>query len=140
MTKISKSQVYRDIIDDLVKMCHQGQGQISAYKVREGVWNSNATPEAIAAQEDSDVLPPEVDAEFRKMLTDDYKVNLLLNRLSSDDREILAKMLTQEIVAGVFETLKTLEQFKISPFEEGYEGSPFNDFIGRLGDWEWPES
>jgi hypothetical protein len=40
---------------------------------------------------------------------------------------------------GVFETLKALEEFQIAPFESGYEGSPFNDFIGRLDDWQWPE-
>jgi hypothetical protein len=35
--------------------------------------------------------------------------------------------------------LKALEEFQIAPFESGYEGSPFNDFIGRLDDWQWPE-
>jgi len=40
---------------------------------------------------------------------------------------------------GTAEALKVLEQFEIEPFQDGYEGSPFNDFIGRLSDWEWPE-
>lgn len=48
-------------------------------------------------------------------------------------------MLANEVVTGVFETLKVLEQFRVPPFEDGYEGSPINDFIGRLGDWKWPQ-
>jgi len=60
--------------------------------------------------------------------------------MSPTDREILARMLTQQVVTGVFESLKVLERFKIEPFKQGYEGSPFNDFIGRLADWDWPET
>lgn len=51
-------------------------------------------------------------------------------------------MLSQEVITGVFETLKALEQFEIQPFEDGYEGSPYNDFIGRVNpnnQWPWPE-
>jgi hypothetical protein len=48
-------------------------------------------------------------------------------------------MLAHEFAGGVFETLKALEAFDIAPFREGYEGSPYHDFIGRLADWEWPE-
>jgi hypothetical protein len=66
-------------------------------------------------------------------------MNLLLARLTRADREILATILTQQVETGVFETLKVLEQFGIAPFEDGYEGSPFNDFLGRLANWEWPE-
>ena len=60
--------------------------------------------------------------------------------MSHQDREILAGMLAHEAELGVFETLKVLEQFQVEPFEDGYEGSPYNDFIGRLADWEWPEA
>ena len=49
-------------------------------------------------------------------------------------------MLSQEVVTGVFGALKALEVFRIAPFEEGYEGSPYNDSIGRLDGWNWPES
>ena len=57
------------------------------------------------------------------------------------EQAILALMLAHEVEAGVFETLKVLEQYEIAPFEDGYEGSPFHDFIGRIsGEWEWPES
>ncbi len=70
---------------------------------------------------------------------DQHEINLLLARLPEAEREILAGMLVHEVELGVFETLKVLEEFRIAPFEDGYEGSPFDDFTGRLGDWEWPE-
>jgi hypothetical protein len=41
-------------------------------------------------------------------------------------------MLADEVVTRVFESLKVLERYGVSPFEDGYEGSPFNDFVGRL--------
>jgi hypothetical protein len=119
MSRISKPQIYRDVIDQLVKACHEGQGQIGARRARAGVWNASATPERIP---------------------DQHAINLLLARLSEADRETIAQMLVDEVVTGVFESLKVLEEFAIPPFEDGYEGSPFNDFIGRLDDWEWPES
>jgi hypothetical protein len=67
-------------------------------------------------------------------------MNLLLAKLGASERETLATFLAQEFEGGVFEALKALEKFQIPPFEGGYEGSPFHDFIGRLsGEWEWPE-
>jgi hypothetical protein len=101
-----------------VRVCREGQGQISARRARAGIWNTNATPDYIQYQ---------------------HEINEFLARLSVQDREILAKVLVQEVVLGVFESLKVLEQFQIAPFEEGYEGTPYHDFIGRLADWEWPE-
>jgi hypothetical protein len=114
-----KPQIYRELIDALVQMCKDGQGQIGARRVREGVWNQNAT---------QDFIP------------DQHQINLLLRRMSPADREILVAMLSHAVVTGVFETLKALEQFQIEPFKDGYEGSPYNDFIGRLDDWEWPKA
>ena len=118
MAKPKKSNTYRDVVDELVAMCREGQGQIGARRARDGVWNQNAT------------------AEY---LSDQHEINDLLARMSAADREVLAKMLAWEVVTGVFETLKVLEQLQVPPFEDGYEGSPFNDFIGRLDDWEWPQ-
>jgi hypothetical protein len=117
MTIQAKPDIYRDIIDSLVDMCHTGQGQIDAHRIRRGVWNENARPDYIE---------------------DQYEINLLLSRLSKDDREVLAKMVTGAVETGVFETLKSLEQYQIEPFTSGYEGSPIHDFVGRLQDWEWP--
>ncbi len=118
MTEPKKPQKYRDIIDALVEMCHHGQGQIGARNARRGVWNGNPI-----------VMVPE----------DQQAINKLLARLSPAERDTLARMLTQEVETGVFETLKALEEHGITPFEDGYEGSPFHDFVGRLTDWKWPE-
>ncbi len=119
MSEPRKPRIYRELIDELVRVCKDGQGQIGARRARDGVWNQNATKDFIPEQ---------------------HEINLLLNRMPPADREILAGMLAHGVVTGVFETLKTLEQFEIEPFKDGYEGSPYNDFIGRLADWEWPEA
>lgn len=117
MTIKSKPGIYRDFIDSLVEMCRRGQGQIDAQRVRRGVWNENARPDFIE---------------------DQYQINLVLTRMSEADRAILAKMIASAVETGVFEALKSLERYQIEPFTTGYEGSPFNDFVGRLQDWEWP--
>jgi hypothetical protein len=119
MSEPHKPHLYRQVIDELVRVCKEGQGQIGAMRARKGIWNQNATADFIPEQ---------------------HEINLLLKRMSPADREILAGMLADEVATGVFETLKVLEQFEIEPFKDGYEGSPFNDFIGRLSDWEWPEA
>jgi hypothetical protein len=118
MTETTKPQVYRDVVDHLVDVCQNGQGQIGARRVRAAIWNENAN------------------AEF---LPDQHEINILLSRMSAADREILAQLLAREFWHGVFETLKALEEFEIAPFENGYEGSAYNDFVGRLDGWEWPE-
>ena len=112
-----KPSSYRQIIDELVRVCQDGQGQVEPRRVRAGVWNQNATAEFIPEQ---------------------HQINLLLQRLSAADREVLAGMLAQAVVTGAFETLKVLEEFAVEPFQSGYEGSPYHDFIGRLGGWQWP--
>ncbi|MBP7688211.1 MAG: hypothetical protein KA765_09890 [Thermoflexales bacterium] len=113
-----KPKIYRDIVDRLVHECQQGQGQIGPRRVKAGLWNQNAR---------EDCIP------------DQHKINFLLSELSVEQREILARMLESEFVSGVFETLKALEDYRIEPFLEGYEGSSYHDFIGRLDNWEWPE-
>ena len=117
MTIKSKPGIYRDFIDSLVEKCRRGQGQIDAQRVRRGVWNENARPDFIE---------------------DQCQINLVLARMSEADRAILAKMIASAVETGVFEALKSLERYQIEPFTTGYEGSPFNDFVGRLQDWEWP--
>ena len=118
MREAMKPQKYRDLIDHLVDVCHNGQGQIGARRMRSAVWNKNATSD---------------------YLSDQHQINLLLERLPATDRDILATQLASEVELGVFETLKALEQFEIAPFESGYKGSAFNDFVGRLDGWAWPE-
>ena len=115
----SKPKVYRDFIDDLVRVCHLGQGQIGPDRARRGSWNPHIT---------ATTAP------------DQHAMNLLLAKLSASDRETIATFLAQEFEGGVFETLKALEKFQITPFEEGYHGGPYHDFVGRVsGEWKWPE-
>jgi hypothetical protein len=114
-----KPREYHAAIDALVEVCRAGQGQIGAERVRKGVWNQNASP---------------------TFLAEEHLVNEILKNLAIEDRYALAAALAKEFEAGVFESLKVLEELRISPFEEGYEGSPFHDFVGRLGGWQWPEN
>lgn len=48
-------------------------------------------------------------------------------------------MLEQAFVSGVHESLVVIHEEAIEPFDKGYEGTPFHDFVGRLDDWQWPE-
>jgi hypothetical protein len=102
---------YREIIDNLVRECRSGQGHIVPKAVREGVWN----PEQ-------------------------HDINGLLNRTSAADREVIARMLQEAFEGGVHQTLVAIHEARLAPFDKGYEGTPFHDFIGRLNDWEWPKS
>lgn len=51
---------------------------------------------------------------------------------------MLAKILRDQFVAGIYAALVALHDGEISPFEVAYEGSPAHDFVGRLEGWEWP--
>lgn len=110
---------YRDLIDRLVHDCRSGQGQIDAHRARAGVWNEIAAP---------DLLPEQ------------HAINLLLARMPEGDREILARMLTEAFSEGVFTALVALHEARIEPFDKGYEGTPFHDFVGRMDEWHWPEA
>jgi hypothetical protein len=115
-----KSKLYKSFIDYLVEVCRNGQGQIGPERARRGIWNVNATED---------------------FLEDQHEVNILLSQLDEKQREILANLLEEKFIGGVFESIKALEVFKIEPFVEGYEGSPYYDFIGRVDkdQWEWPD-
>jgi len=115
-----ENKLYREMIDELVNMVKTGQGQIGSNRAKEGIWNKNAKRDGI--------------------LDDQYEYNKLLKKLDQDERLVLARLLEEQVKTGVFETLKALENKKIKPFDEGYEGSPFEDFIGRMNDWEWPDN
>ncbi len=112
-----KPHQYREAIDALVRACRTGQGQVGAQRALNGVWNQNANS---------------------TFLQDEHRLNELLRGLTEQDRNAIAKALAQEFEAGVFEALKVLEELRISPFQDGYEGAAYHDFIGRLGGWEWP--
>ena len=123
-----KPQAYRDMIDAMVSVCQSGQGQLGSERALKGIWNENI-PDANAPK--PDWFPPD-------LWDDQRSINDLLSRLAPSDREVLARLLSNQFETGVFESLKVLEHFQIPPFEDGYEGSPYNDFIGRLADWPWP--
>jgi hypothetical protein len=109
---------YRELIDRLVDQCRNGQGTVGSGRVMAGIWNANATPSRFA---------------------DQYEFNQLLKRLPSEDRPVLAKMLKHAFESGVHSTLVELHEVKLPPFEDGYEGTPFHDFVGRLADDPWPK-
>jgi hypothetical protein len=116
---MKKPPVYRAVIDGMVRALREGQGQIGARRARAGLWNQNATQDSIPEQ---------------------HAINVLLQRLDPGGREVLAGMLVHQVELGMFEALKVLEEYEVPPFTDGYEGSPFHDFVGRVsGDWDWPE-
>lgn len=117
---MEKPEKYKDFIDCMVDVCHEGQGNISARRVVNGVWNNSAK---------------------KNFMEDQYIMNKILKKLSKKEQMVLAAFFSQEFESGVFETLKYLEEFEIEPFIGGYEGSPYHDFIGRVAKedmWEWP--
>jgi hypothetical protein len=107
---------YRAVIDRLVDDCHRGQGQLGAARARAGVWNANATPEN---------------------LPDQHEINVLLTRMSREDREVLGRMLQHAFAGGVHASLAALHERSLPPFDRAYEGTPFHDFVGRMAGWTW---
>lgn len=114
-------QQYRTLIDALARECREGQGQIGARRARTGTWNPSAGA---------------VPGDF----PDQRRINELLAGMRQGDREVLAQMLAQAFQDGVFTALRVLHDHQVPPFQDGYEGTPFNDFTGRLDDWPWPTS
>lgn len=112
--------LYRQMIDAMVLACAQGQGQVSAERVRVGVWNANAA-------EVADVDPSQL------------AMNTLLAGLAAEQREVLAVRFAEEFASGMFNALEVLHAADLGPFHAGYEGNPSDDFLGRMDGWEWPE-
>ena len=112
-------ELYRTLIDELVKECREGQGQVGSRRARTGIWNPSA-----------DTVPND--------LPEQRRINVLLAAIGQEDRELLAQMLVEAFESGMFTALRILHDYQVSPFEDGYEGTPFNDFAGRLDDWPWP--
>lgn len=105
------AEQYRRVIDDLVRSCREGQGQIVPKRVRAGQWRG------LVKDADDEVLAP----------------------LTEGQREHVAQIAADAYVDGVHEALVVLEANGVIPFDRGYEGTPYHDFIGRLTDWEWPD-
>ena len=110
--------MYRQVIDAMVVSC-AGAGQVSAERVRVGVWNPNADPDTDANQ---------------------VTMNALLSMLPPEHREALAVLFAEEYASGVYNALQVLRAAELQPFHEGYEGDPSDDFLGRLDGWDWPVS
>lgn len=80
---------------------------------------------------------------------DSEGINAVLEKLSEEDRAILAKFVLDAYSSAVFDVLDLLEWYascknmKISIEGEILPTSHFegiqNDFIGRRDGWEWPE-
>lgn len=80
---------------------------------------------------------------------DTEKINAVLNRLTEEERNTLAKFVTETYSSGIFDVLDLLEWYacckdmKISIEGEVLPTDKFegiqNDFIGRREGWEWPE-
>lgn len=111
--------MYRQVIDAMVVECAQGQGQVSAHRVRAGVWN-------VDAEEDPEALP------------DQHVINQILRKLDPEEREFLAQLMADEFSSGVFNALNVLHVAAVAPFELGYDGTPTDDFLGRMEGWDWP--
>jgi hypothetical protein len=71
-------------------------------------------------------------------MPDQQCINTFLASLNETERDVLAAMLSEAFAGGVHETLVVLHEEQIAPFENGYEGTPFHDFVGRLDNWPWP--
>lgn len=112
--------LYRQIIDAMVVTCVRGEGQVSAERVRAGVWNVNA-------HEIEDVDPTQ------------QAMNDLIAHLSLDQRATLAAVFADEFSSGMFHALRVLHAARFAPFDDGYDGTPGDDFLGRLDGWTWPE-
>lgn len=112
--------LYRQMIDAMVVSCATGQGQVSARRVRVGVWNANA--DAIA-----DVDPAQ------------QAMNSLLGSLTEAQRDALAVLFAEEYASGMFNALEVLHAAQCAPFDRGYDGDPSDDFLGRMDGWTWPE-
>lgn len=121
---VSKPKHYRDIIDTLVRMCREGQVQISSRQEREESLSRVA----------SGFFSRQVQIDSSRQALEG-----LLKRLSAEDRDLLIGMFRDQVELGVFETLKTLEVFQVPPFQDGYEGSPLYDFVDHLDGREWPQ-
>lgn len=111
---------YKDFIDGLVKMSHHCAAANAVQKGR----------------------IPGTDAEASG-------INELLARLSSRERDVLAKFVGEAYHSGIYDTLEQLEWLRcckgMAVTVEGnalplgeYEGLPC-DYIGRRSGWGWPD-
>jgi hypothetical protein len=119
MTDSDPHRAYRALIDALVHQCREGQGALGRRRAEAGLWNPNAT---------------------RSEDAEEWEFNELLKALTPKQREVLGRLLSRQFESGVHTALAELHFAELPPFEDGYEGTPFHDFMARLaGWWEWPK-
>jgi hypothetical protein len=120
MLEDQAQSTYRVVIDALVDECRNGQGRVLSGWVRRGVWNMHAL-------DHPDDMP------------DEHRMNTVLGRMGEEDRAVVARMLELSYEGGVHDALQVLHDHEVPPFDDGYEGTPSHDFMGRLKtDWDWP--
>lgn len=136
----AEDRTYRLLVDCLVRSCRRGEGRIAPRRVVAGIWNKNATKTAISRMKKDLARGKLVSPEFLRMMQRQFEINELLSQMSPRQRESVARMLSDAFSEGVFTTLKELYKSRIVPFDKAYEGSPFDDFTGRLHGWPWPKA
>ena len=65
--------------------------------------------------------------------------DILIAHLDEREREVLAALFVEEYSSGIFNALHVLHAARLAPFDEGYDGEPSDDFLGRMDGWDWPE-
>lgn len=109
-----QSRLYRELIDAFVHSCRAGAGQVSARRIRAGVWDASPS-------------------------TTGGAMNVLLQCQSPSERETLAELVADEFETGVFDVIAHLSWAQLEPLDRAYEGDAYHDFVGRLDGWTWPE-
>lgn len=120
---------YRQIIDAMVSSCREGQGQLASERVLAGRWINNIDERQEFLNRES--LEPHERSQLAQ--------HEFVQSLTETQRAVLASMLESQFANGVFNALVAIDSAEIQPFSEAYEGSSFNDFIGRMTNWPWPE-
>lgn len=111
MTEPDPRAAYRQAIDALVDECHNGQGSVLPEWVERGVWPI------------------------------DRSIASALGRFTAEERHLVAKMLRTAYSGAVHDTLRVLEDHEFPALDQAYEGSPFQDFMGRLeSHYDWPST
>ncbi|WP_454226998.1 DUF6547 family protein [Propioniciclava flava] len=87
MTEHDSRWLYRQMIDAMVVACLQGPGQVSAERIRIGMWNPDA---------DVNTDPDQV------------AMNGLFSSLEESHRQALSALFAEEFASGIFNALTVL--------------------------------
>lgn len=114
---------YRGVIDEVVRELREGSGMRDPRRILDGIPADRLDPDryAPAVVERGEAL------------------NALRASLSEQQRDLLAQMVFDAFDGGVFATLEALHAYGVEPFDEGYEGDPHSDYVGRTAGLGWPD-